>query len=111
MRLSTVAISILFFASSAFAQDPWPQEKPEQRQQTVINEDGGRSYLVLPATAPLVSLIKPGQEGVGDVKQRTSRSNRHEARREVRRHGCRWGRQRQSHFPQPLMSVGQFEGV
>ena len=71
MKLTFLIIFILFVAMSASAQDPWPQEKPEQRQQTVINEDGGRSYLVLPATAPLVSLIKPGQEGVGDVKQRT----------------------------------------
>ena len=71
MKLTLLIIFILFAVTSASAQDPWPQEKPEQRQQTVINEDGGRSYLVLPATAPLVSLIKPGQEGVGDVKQRT----------------------------------------
>ncbi len=70
-RLGIVTISILLLATCAFAQDPWPQEKPEQRQQTVMNEDGGRAYLVLPATAPLVNIIKPGQDGVGEVQQRT----------------------------------------
>src|SRR5215471_5726267 len=36
------------------AQDTWPQEKPEQREQVVTNEDGGTSYLVLPASGPLI---------------------------------------------------------
>src|ERR1051326_283539 len=71
MRLTLITISVLLLAASAAAQDPWPQERPEQREQSVANEDGGRSYLVLPATAPLSGLIKPGQNGVGDVQQRT----------------------------------------
>ena len=71
MKLALLIISILFLAPSASAQDPWPQEKPEQRQQTVINEDGGRSYLVLPTTTPLVSIVKPGQGRIGDVQQCT----------------------------------------
>lgn len=71
MRLTLGIISIVLFATSVSAQDPWPQEKPEQRQQTVINEDGGRAYLVLPATVALPGLLKPGQSDLGDVQQRT----------------------------------------
>ena len=71
MRLALLIISIALVTTSAYAQDPWPQEKPEQRQQTVTNEDGGRAYLVLPANGPLASIVKPGQDGVGDVQQCT----------------------------------------
>jgi hypothetical protein len=71
MRLTLIVISVLLLAASASAQDPGPQARPEQREQSVANEDGGRSYLVLPATGPLPGLIKPGQNGVGEVQQRT----------------------------------------
>ena len=71
MRIALVTISVLLFVTSVVAQDPWPQERPEQREQSVINEDGGRSYLVLPAVGPAPGLVKPGQNGVGDVQQRT----------------------------------------
>ena len=49
-------------------QGPWPQERSEQREEAVTNEDGGRSYLVLPAAGPLVGLAKPGA-GIGDLQQ------------------------------------------
>src|SRR5689334_17806414 len=71
MRLTLVMISVLLLAASASAQDQWPPERLEQREQSVANEDGGCSYLVLPATGPLSGLIKPGQNRVGDVPQRS----------------------------------------
>lgn len=71
MRITLILVSVLLFATSVVAQDPWSQERPEQREQSVTNEDGGRSYLVLPAAMPQPGLIKPGQSGVGDVQQRT----------------------------------------
>ena len=55
-------------ATTARSQEMWPQEKPQQREEAVINEDGGRSYLVLPAASPLVGLAKPGA-GIGDLQQ------------------------------------------
>lgn len=69
MRMYLLIILIFILAPiSARAQEPWPQEKPEQREQVVTNEDGGSSYLVLPANGPLIGLAKPGS-GIGDVQQ------------------------------------------
>jgi hypothetical protein len=69
MRLSCVIFVILICAGVATAQEPWPQERNDQRQRAVLNEDGGQSYLVLPATAPLVGLLKPGASNLADLEQ------------------------------------------
>ena len=69
MKFRTLIFVILALASStARSQEPWPQERSEQREEAVTNEDGGRSYLVLPAAGPLVGLAKPGA-GIGDLQQ------------------------------------------
>jgi hypothetical protein len=69
MRLKLLILSVFILAPiTARAQEPWPQEKPEQREQVVTNEDGGNSFLVLPASGPLIGLAKPGS-GVGEVQQ------------------------------------------
>jgi hypothetical protein len=69
MKLKSLIFVILVFAPiAARAQDPWPQEKPEQREQSVTNEDGGVSYLVLPASGPLIGIAKPGS-AIGEVEQ------------------------------------------
>jgi hypothetical protein len=71
MRLSCLLLIILVCAVVAAAQEPWPQEREDQRQRAVLNEDGGQSYLVLPATRPLVGLLKPGASNLGDLEQRS----------------------------------------
>ena len=65
---SLIFVMLALAAGTAHSQAPWPQERSEQREEAVTNEDGGRSYLVLPATSPLVGLAKPGA-GIGDLQQ------------------------------------------
>src|SRR5439155_19452707 len=65
---SLIFVMFALAAATARSQEPWPQERSEQREAAVINEDGGRSYLVLPAASPLVGLAKPGA-GIGDLQQ------------------------------------------
>ncbi len=70
MKLKLILlIALIAFASSAKAQGPWPQERPDQREQSVINEDGGRSFIIKPASAPLNGVVKPGNATVADLKQ------------------------------------------
>jgi hypothetical protein len=69
MKLGLLIFGALLLAAvAARAQEPWPQEKPEQREEAVLNEDGGRSYLVLPAAGPLIGLAKPGAS-IGELQQ------------------------------------------
>ena len=56
-------------AVAAQAQYPWPDERPDDRQQAVLNEDGGRSYIVQPASGSLVGLLKPGASASLDLQQ------------------------------------------
>jgi hypothetical protein len=69
MKLKLVFLVIVAFAASAKAQDPWPQERPDEREQSVINEDGGRSFIIKPASAQLHHIIKPGNPTVIEVQQ------------------------------------------
>src|SRR5437660_11854916 len=69
MKLKSLIFLMLAFAATTVqAQEPWPQERSEQREEAVINEDGDRSYLVVHAASPLVALPKPGA-GIGDLHQ------------------------------------------
>ncbi|MFN2576069.1 MAG: hypothetical protein ABR607_00090 [Pyrinomonadaceae bacterium] len=65
---SLIFVMLALAATTARSQEPWPQERSNQREEAVINEDGGRSYLVLPAAAPLARVAKPGA-GFGDLQQ------------------------------------------
>jgi len=65
---SLIFVMLALAATTARSQEPWPQERSEQREEAVTNEDGGRSYLVLPAAGPLIGLAKPGA-GFGDLQQ------------------------------------------
>src|SRR2546423_15171913 len=65
---SLIFVMLVLAANTARSQEPWPQERSEQREEAVTNEDGGRSYLVLPAASPRVGLAKPGA-GIGDLQQ------------------------------------------
>jgi hypothetical protein len=69
MKLSGIFLMILFCGGVGCAQTPWPEEKDDQQQQAVSNEDGGRSYLVLPADGPLVSMLKPGASNISELEQ------------------------------------------
>ncbi|HVS80637.1 MAG TPA: hypothetical protein VHE60_02790 [Pyrinomonadaceae bacterium] len=60
MQLNLIVLVIVAFAASVQAQEPWPQERPDEREQVVINEDGGRSFIIKPASAPLHGVAKPG---------------------------------------------------
>src|SRR5437667_9379151 len=65
MKLKFILLVVLVaFAGSAKAQDPWPQERPDEREQSVINEDGGRSFIIKPASAPQHGVVKPGEATV-----------------------------------------------
>ena len=69
MKLSLSLLIVAAFAASAQAQDPWPQERPDDREQVVINEDGGRSFLVKPSSVPLRGVVKPGNPVVEELQQ------------------------------------------
>ena len=69
MRIILIGLTILMCGLVAQAQGPWPQERPDDRQRAVLNEDGGRSYIVRPASGPLVGLVKPGASTVSDLQQ------------------------------------------
>jgi hypothetical protein len=60
MRIKFILLIMAMLAATGQAQEPWPQERPDQREQSVINEDGGRSFIIKPASAPLHGIIKPG---------------------------------------------------
>jgi len=69
MRFASMLFLILTFAAMGCAQQPWPQEKPGQREQPVTNEDGGQSYLVLSTTVSLRGILKPGDDTIDDLQQ------------------------------------------
>src|SRR5438876_11163865 len=70
MKLKLILlVGLVAFAGSAKAQDPWPQERPDEREQSVINEDGGRSFIIKPLSAPLHGVVKPGNPIVVEVQQ------------------------------------------
>lgn len=69
MRITLIGLFILFCSVAASAQGPWPQERADDREQSVRNEDGGRAYIVLPTSATLAGLVKPGATAVSDVQQ------------------------------------------
>jgi hypothetical protein len=72
MKLKLILLVILVaFAGSAKAQDPWPQERPDELEQSVINEDGGRSFIIKPASAPLHRTFKTSNTTVVDLQQRS----------------------------------------
>ena len=60
---------MLMCGVTAQAQYPWPDERPDSREQSVLNEDGGRSFTVLPASGPLVGLLKAEASQSIDVQQ------------------------------------------
>src|SRR5712692_3929795 len=69
MKLKLILLVIVAFAASAQAQEPWPQERPDEREQSVINEDGGRSFIIKPSSALLHGVVKPGNPIVVEVQQ------------------------------------------
>jgi hypothetical protein len=69
MQFKWVLLIIAVLSGTAQAQEPWPPERPDERQQTVMNEDGGRSFIIRPASAPLPGVMKPGGPIVGDLLQ------------------------------------------
>jgi len=69
MKLKLVLLMVAAFAASAQAQGPLPQERPDQREQVVINEDGGRSFLIKPSATPLNAVVKPGNAVVEELQQ------------------------------------------
>src|SRR6266852_6117344 len=70
MKLKLIVLVVLVAcAGSARAQEPWPRERPDEREQTVINEDGGRSFIIKPSSAPLHGVVKPGNPIVVELQQ------------------------------------------
>jgi hypothetical protein len=69
MKLGLIALVIFAFAASAQAQGSRPQERQDQQQEAVLNEDGGRAFLIKPASTPLIGTIKSGERAVGDLQQ------------------------------------------
>ena len=70
MKLKLILLVVLVaFAGSAKAQDPQPQERPDDQEQMVINEDGGRSFIIKPSSALLSGVLKPGNTTVVEVEQ------------------------------------------
>ena len=69
MRIKFIAPIILACAAITAAQEPLTPERQDQREKSVLNEDGGQAFLVQPANAQLVGLLKPGQAMETDVAQ------------------------------------------
>ncbi len=69
MKIKFLVPIILACAAVASAQQPWPQERQDQREKVVLNEDGGQAFLIQPAAAPLTALLKPSQSTVSDFSQ------------------------------------------
>ena len=69
MRITLIGLFILLCSLAAQAQGPWPQERPDDREMPVLNEDGGRAYIVRPTSTTLVGLVKPGATTVSDLQQ------------------------------------------
>ena len=69
MRIKFIFLIMTMLAASAQAQGPWPQERPDQREQVVINEDGGRAFIVKPSSALLSGIAKPGGPIVAELQQ------------------------------------------
>jgi len=69
MRIALIGLFISMCAVAAQAQYPWPDERPDGREQSVLNEDGGRSFIVMPASGSLIGLIKPGASAQLEVQQ------------------------------------------
>ena len=70
MKLKLILLVVLVaFAGSAKAQDPGPQERPDEREQSVVNEDGGRSFIIKPSSVPMHGVVKPGNATVVDLQQ------------------------------------------
>ena len=71
MKLKLIVLVIVAFAASAHAQEPGPQERPDEREQSVVNEDGGRSFLIKPSSALMHGVVKPGNAIVDELQQRS----------------------------------------
>ncbi len=69
MRIPLIGLFILLSSIAAYGQGPWPQERPDDREMAVLNEDGGRAYIVRPTTTALMGLVKPGATSVSDLQQ------------------------------------------
>jgi hypothetical protein len=54
-----MGLFISMCAVAAYAQQPFPDERPDDREEAVLNEDGGRSFIVRPASGPLTGFLKP----------------------------------------------------
>jgi hypothetical protein len=70
MRLNLIALVMFAIAGTVSAQEPWSQ-RPEERQETVLNEDGGRAFLIRPAAARLPGIMKPGAPISQDLQQQS----------------------------------------
>ena len=68
MKFTWLALSIVLGVATAHGQNP-QLEPIEEREQAVANEDGGRAWLVLPATGTAPVVIKAGAMGLGEVQQ------------------------------------------
>jgi hypothetical protein len=69
MRIVLIGLLVLVCNVAAQAQYPWPDERPDSREQSVLNEDGGCSFTVVPASGSLVGLLKPGASASLDLQQ------------------------------------------
>jgi hypothetical protein len=69
MRIALIGLFISMCAAAAHAQYPFPDERPDDREQAVMNEDGGRSFIVRPASGSLTGLLKPGASQSLDLQQ------------------------------------------
>jgi len=69
MRIVFLALLLFTCAVAAQAQYPWPDERPGDRERAVLNEDGGRSFTVLPASGSLVGMLKPDAAASLDPQQ------------------------------------------
>jgi hypothetical protein len=68
-RFKLMLVIMVLACGTVRAQGPWPQERPDERQQTVTNEDGGQAFIVKPAAFAMTAVMKPGASSISELEQ------------------------------------------
>jgi len=69
MKLKLILLAVLSRSPALQRPRTAATGATDEREQSVINEDGGRSFIIKPASALLHGVVKPGNRTVVDLQQ------------------------------------------